>query len=84
MSALCQKRTHALQQTAAYSITSSAATSRARGIVMPNAFAVLVREGLPRGGDQLIVTQSQQFVENRCESHLQPSRNCETLQECPQ
>jgi hypothetical protein len=41
MSALCQKQTHALQQTAAYSITSSAAACNVRGTVRPSALAVL-------------------------------------------
>ena len=35
-----EKRTHALQQTAAYSITSSAAFNRPTGAVTPSAFAV--------------------------------------------
>src|SRR5262249_1082955 len=40
MSALCQKRTHAPQQSASYSITPSAATNILCGNVMPSAFAV--------------------------------------------
>jgi hypothetical protein len=40
MSALCQKQTHALQQTAAYSITSSASVSRFGGILRSSALAV--------------------------------------------
>src|SRR5262249_32403988 len=39
MSALCQKRTHAVQQI--YSITSSARSSNVSGIVRPSAFAVV-------------------------------------------
>src|SRR5262249_22952064 len=41
MSALCQKRTHAIQQKRCYSITSSARPSREIGTVMPSVFAVL-------------------------------------------
>jgi hypothetical protein len=41
MSALCHKRTHALQQTAAYSITSSAAFNRSIGTPRPSVLAVL-------------------------------------------
>jgi hypothetical protein len=41
MSALGQKQTHALQQTGAYSITSSARTSNEGGMVIPRALAVL-------------------------------------------
>src|SRR6516225_12302773 len=41
MSALCQKQTHALQQNASYSITSSAATSRPGDTVRPRALAAL-------------------------------------------
>jgi len=40
MSALCQKRTYAVQQIATYSITSSAAASKAGGILSPSALAV--------------------------------------------
>jgi hypothetical protein len=40
-SALCHKATYALQQTAPYSITSSARPSREIGTVIPNALAVL-------------------------------------------
>ena len=41
MSALCQKQTYAVQQTAAYSITSSASESTLSEIFMSSAFAVL-------------------------------------------
>src|SRR6202022_2221585 len=39
--AMYHDRTHAVQQRVAYSITSSAATSRPGGTVRPSAFAVL-------------------------------------------
>ena len=39
MSALCQKRTHAPQQTAAYSITSSARLRIGSGTLIPSALA---------------------------------------------
>jgi hypothetical protein len=41
MSQKCQQETHALQQKASYSITSSARTSKEGGTVRPSALAVL-------------------------------------------
>jgi hypothetical protein len=41
MSALCQKQTHAMQQTASYSITSSARPSSVDGTTCPSSFAAL-------------------------------------------
>jgi len=41
MSVQCQMRTHAVQQTASYSITSSASANRVGGTSMPNALAPL-------------------------------------------
>ena len=41
MSALCQKRTHAVPQNVSYSITSSARPSSGSGTAMPTALAAL-------------------------------------------
>jgi len=81
-----------VQQIALYSITLSAAISKslryreAERLGSPeidHQFELgrqLYGNDCLGAGDQPIVTQSQQFAEKRCESHLQPSRNCERLQ----